>query len=202
MENKLTQRLADQLSDQVWFQELKSKWEELTPQSRQYIKYGAVLLVLLLCLGFVIRSAWSVRSIKKEIAEKQAIIQLIQSANDELRRIKDSTPSLAIGSGHTGSGDAQPWPAYIDSVLSASNIDKSASTVTPEKAGAKSDLSQEALIELSLKRVSIRQVVRLMHHLETGTRPIKVRNITIDTKADPTGYMDATLHLSAFSIKN
>jgi hypothetical protein len=46
----------------------------------------------------------------------------------------------------------------------------------------------------------LRQIVNLSVNLETGSRPIKVRHIEIDTHADPEGYMDAQLSISAFKI--
>ncbi len=198
MENKLASRISDSLSDQVWFQELKAKWAELPPQQQTYVKYGSILLLLLICFGWVMKSAWGVRSLKKELAEKQAIIQLIQSANDEMRRIKDTIPS-SYSSG--GKGDSQPWSAYFDSVATTSSIDKSALTLGSEKPGKKSDLTVESLFEISIKHISIRQAVRMMHHLENGQRPVKVRNMAIDTKADPAGYIDVTLQVSAYSLQ-
>ena len=48
--------------------------------------------------------------------------------------------------------------------------------------------------------MNIKQVVRYAASLESGSRPIKLRNLLIDTKTDPSGYLDATLALSAFTL--
>jgi len=80
-----------------------------------------------------------------------------------------------------------------------SGIDKSGITASPEKAGESSEQTKETLVDLNLKHVSIKQVVNFAVALESGARPVKLRNLQIDTKADPTGYMDATLSVSGFT---
>jgi hypothetical protein len=192
--------LGEKLNEQVWFQQLKSKWDELDPQSRLYLRYAATAGAMLLAVGLVFSSWLSVRGLKKELAEKNDLLVLIQSANDEMRRLKDAVPRAATG-GRPGETPDAPWPAYLESTASTAGIDKSVLTVGAEKAGASSDQAKESLIDLQLKRVSIKQVVRYAFYLENGARPVKLRNLAIDTQGDPEGYMNATLSVSAFSLK-
>ena len=62
------------------------------------------------------------------------------------------------------------------------------------------DQAKEAMFDLKLKHVTIRQVVRYAFFLESGGKPVKLRNLTIDTKGDPSGYLDATLAVSGFAV--
>jgi hypothetical protein len=191
----LTQ-FSDWLGEQEWFKQLKAKWEELDPQSRTYVKAGAAFGSVLLTLILLLSAVWSVHSLKNELAEKQELLTHIQNGYEELRRLREESSGLSAG----GGGGAGPWPAYIETVGTNAGVDKSAYSLSPEKSGATSDQAKETLIDLSLKHVSIKQIVRFAFGLENGSRPVKLRNLAIDTNADPEGYMDATLSISAFAL--
>ncbi|HAR43416.1 MAG TPA: hypothetical protein DCS07_12430 [Bdellovibrionales bacterium] len=200
MENssRLTQLLAtigDKLSEQLWFQQLKGKWDELDGQSRFYLKIlggGSSVLILLI---FIFTAVYGVYAIKSEYKVKSDLLLSLQAANDELRLLRESTASAG-----TPSASAGPWQPYFETTAQSMGLDKGALTISPEKPGASTDTIKEVLIDISLKHVNIRQIARYAFNLETGARPIKLRNLTIDTKSDPAGYMDATLAVSGFSL--
>jgi hypothetical protein len=184
----------DQLQEQAWYQQIKQQWEELDPQSKLYLKSAAILGVVLGVLMAVFSSIWSVRSLKSELAEKLELNTYIEGETETLRRLRESNTSL-------GTPPGGPWNTYVQQVAQAAGLDPATLTLTPEKPGTSSPLSDEALMDVSLKKVSIRQIVRLAVQIETGLRPVKVRNVEIDTHADMTGYMDAKISLSLFNVK-
>jgi hypothetical protein len=188
---------TDSIEEQVWYQELKQKWEELDPQSRFYAKAASVGGTLLCIVVVVISSMWGVYKLKRDFAEKSDLLSTMQAANDELRRLKDanaSAVSTAVGE------NAGPWSPYLESVAAAAGLDRSTLEIGAEKPGNNTDSSKEALLDVTLKHVSIKQVVRLAFQLENGARPMKLRNLSIDTQSDPTGYMNATLAVSGFTL--
>lgn len=187
---------SDWLGEQVWFQQIKAKWDELDPNSRSYLKAGAMGGALLLSLLLVVSSVWSVHSLKRELNEKQDLLSMIQSANDELRKLREQTAGLPAATG--GAGGA--WPGYFESVASGAGIEKEKLTIGTEQPGQAGDTAKESLYDISLKKVSIKQVVRYAFGLESGSRPVKLRNLQIDTQGDPEGYMDATLSVSGFAM--
>lgn len=194
MEMKLDS-ITDFLNEQSWFQQLKAKWEELDPQSRGYLKVATVALTALLILYLVLSSVWNVHRLKQELSDKTELLTLINSANDEAKRLHESgsTPSAA---------DTGTWSTYFESMAGNSGLDKSTMTVSNEKAGTGGTVAKESLFDISLKKVTIRQVVKLAYFLESGSRPVKLRNISIDTNADPSGYLDSTLSVSAFTLND
>jgi hypothetical protein len=187
--------VSEKLNEQEWFQQLKAKWDELDPASKGYLKAGGLGGGILLLLIIVISSIWSVHSLKSELQEKQELLSMIQSANEELRALRETTSNVPAGGAAGGT-----WQSHFESVAGAAGIDKAAMTIGPEKPGSSSDTTKEALYDVALKHVSIKQVVRFAHALESGARPVKLRNMTIDTQSDKEGYMDATLNLSGFAL--
>jgi hypothetical protein len=191
--------LIEKIVNQPWFQELKSKWEELDPQSRMSLKLAGVALSLVGLVFMIFSSIWSVYSLKKELKDKKVLSTLLQSANDEMLTLKSRAPSAPT----TVNPDAveTPWSGYFEGIANSLSLDKTTVSIGQEKAGDSSDESKEAIYEIGLKHVNIKQVVRFALALESGSRPVKIKNLTVDTKDDPTGYLDATLVLSSFTLK-
>lgn len=189
-------KLIDSLNEQEWYQELKGKWDELDPQSQLYLKLAVGIALILAVLMIMINALWSVHKMKVEFSEKNELLRMIQNANTELQQLKDTAASSSI---LAGAGD--PWGLYFTNIAGSSGISKESLTISDEKNGSVTDLSKESLFDLNLKHVNIRQVVRYAFTLENGGRPIKLRNLQIDTKGDPEGYLDATLSVSTFALQ-
>lgn len=188
--------ISDWLNDQTWFQQLKEKWEELDPQSRLYVQFasagGAVLAVVFVLLSFY----WSVHKTKEELMAKSELLNMMSSAADELHTLQAANSTLAGG----GAASTEPWPTYFESTAGNVGIPKGNLTISDSKPGTTSDIAKEALYDIAMKKVNIRQAVRLAQSLESGARPVKLRNLTIDTQPDGSGYLDATLSVSAFAM--
>jgi hypothetical protein len=182
------------LATQQWWQELEGKWNELEPQQQLYSKVGSFLAISLTVLISLFNFFWTVRSLRNQISEKSELLTYIQNSNDELRHLRDTNSGVSAG-------DNSPWDAYVKARASDAGIDAAGVVVSPERPGAKSDIADESVLDVSVKHVSIKNVVRYAFGLETGQRPIKLKDLKIDTKADPAGYMDATLTISGFNLK-
>jgi len=199
-------RMITALTESQAFQTLKAKWEELDPQSRYYIKVGSLIssgLIILLTISF---ASVRVAGLQREVNLKNELLSSLRTANDELRSLRDSNAALTSTSG----ASAMPWNNYIETTATSAGIDKALLTISPEKPVTTEKEAtapkigettvKEVLLDVTLKKVNIKQAVRLAYQLEAGSRPVKLRNLTIDTKNDRTGYMDAVLSLSAFSL--
>ena len=202
MENdsKIKQRwrkLLDQISEQAWVQQLKLKWEELDHQSQTYVKIASISILCLFLGIYTLKSLWNVHNLKKELTEKTDLLNLIQSATEERKRLEEIIP----GNGTRENEPTTPWAGYFEMVAAKSGIEKTNLTVDAEKQGASTEVSKEALIDLNLKHVNIKQVMQYTFQIETGGRPVKLRSLKIITNPDFTGYMDSVLSVSAFTLK-
>lgn len=191
---QLGTKVSDWLGEQEWFQELRSKWDELDPEKQLYVKIGGIAIVALGMVALVGSSLMSVNALKSDVSNKASLMAALQHASDELKRLKDSSGSANAAS------DTSPWSSYFETVLTSANIDPSAYELSNEKQGAKGEQSRESLFDISLKHVTVKQVVRFANALEAGPRPVKLKTLEVDTKNDPTGYMDAKLSISAFKM--
>ncbi|MBC7385758.1 MAG: hypothetical protein H7301_06310 [Cryobacterium sp.] len=207
------QSISDKIQDQAWFQQLKVKWDELDAKTKMVAKYLGLIGSSVLIVVVVGSSLYAVADKKREIDDKQALAQKIQSSQDELRKLKDITSRF------NGAGEA-PWPQFLQERATAAGFDPSLVQVTSEKiisvAAPKEVKSkdpkaltpqtpaaapEESLVETSLKKVNVRQLVKFVQEVENGGRTVKVRRLQIDTNPDESGYLDATVVVSAFRLK-
>lgn len=199
------QAISDKLQDQVWYQQGKAKWDELDANTRTAIKYGSLGLTIVGTLALVTVSALSVHGKKTDLDEKLALVQKIQSAQDELRKLKEVTSSAGV------SAADEPWQGYFELQASNSGVDPTTLKVIgekplsapPPKKGEKKEESRmnEVLVDLSLTKVNLRQLVKFVFNVENGGRTAKVRKLEVVTQPDESGYLDVTLAVSGFSLK-
>ncbi len=195
--NEWMSSASDRLHEQQWYQEIRGKWDELDPQSKTYLKFALAILATLSVVFLLLSAVWKVHSLKSELEEKTSIVNFIQNANDEIHRLREATPA---GSSPTGKEEAPtPWLTYFETLASNARIDHANLSMQSEKPGVVTEYSKEALIELAVKHISIKQLVNFVSALESGRRPVKLRNLLIDTQDDPSGYLNATLALSSFT---
>ena len=189
--------ILDKIAEQVWFQQLRAKWDELDAQSRMGLQWAAGVAGALLVVWLFAGTAWKVHSLKSEIADKDELIRMIQNATDELAELKEQIPAA----GATSTASSQPLKDYLTTVAAGSGVPASSLGLDNEKSGSVRDGSKETLAQVTLKKINLRQLVRFLFQMENGSRPVKLRNLSIETHTDQSGYLDATLQVSTFTLK-
>jgi len=199
------QSISDKLQDQIWYQQGKAKWDELDSNTRTAIKYGTLGITVVGTLALVVTSAVTVSGKKSDLDDRLGLVQKIQSAQEELRKLKEVTSSAGV------SAADEPWQGYFEAQAAASGLDTATMKITGEKRlsapapkkGEKKEESRmnEVLVDLSLTKVNLRQLVKFVFNVENGGRTAKVRKLEINTQPDESGYLDVTLAVSGFSLK-
>ncbi|MBI4924473.1 MAG: hypothetical protein HY843_01000 [Bdellovibrio sp.] len=193
--NQLISKISEKINDQAWFQQLRGKWDELDIKNKTQIKIGIIVISSFFLLFFSVSSVLGVRKYKKDLVEKADLLQLLQSAHDEVKKLQDI-------SGQYGTNETGSWSGYIESMSSKVGIEKGSLTIGSEKEGANTVSSTEILLNIDVRHINIKQVIQLAHSLESGSRIVKIRNLKVTTDPDLSGYLDSSLSLSCFSVKN
>lgn len=196
------QSFKDWLAEQEWAQEIKTKWEELDAETRTYLKMGAAAGGVLLVLGTFLGLGLKNRSLKSELREKQKLLTFLQESNDELRKLKEVIPPQGSSEANSGTAGGQAWQPFFDLQAAQAGIDRAAISYSNEKLGPSGLFAKETQFDITLSHVNLKQVVRFSYGLENGGKPVKLRSLTIDTKGDPSGYLDASLQVSGFLLNS
>lgn len=198
----LKEKLSQAVQDSPIFQQIKTKYDELDANQKLAVTGGSAAVVILVILFSVYQLGSSVRAIKQDLADKNDLIRLLTTANDDLRKLRDE--AAASGMSRTAdTGDQNTaWNAHIEGQALNAGITKESISIGGEKAGTQGEQTKEALIDITLKKINVRHLAKFAASLESGTKPIKIRSMVVDAKPDGSAWLDATLSISAFSMKN
>jgi len=198
----LKEKLSQAVQDSPIFQQIKAKYDELDANQKLAVTGGSASIVALVILFSVYQLGSSVRATKQDLADKNDLIRLLTTANDDLRRLRDE--ASASGMSHTADAGDQntAWNAHLEGQALNAGIPKEAISISGEKPGTQGEQTKEALIDISLKKVNVRHLAKFAASLESGTKPIKIRSMVVDAKPDGSAWLDATLSISAFAMKN
>ncbi len=191
-------RAKDWLTQQAFYQQLREKWDSLDSESQRSLKLGGAALSFLSVILLTAAYVWSTHSLRADVIEKQALLGQVQSWTDEVRGLRDATQGPAARMMELSG----PWNVVIDQLAVESGIDKAALNLASEKAGSVTDTAKETLLEISLKGVSIKQIVGFALKMEANPRVLRLKNLSIQTKEDLTGYLDAIMHVSGYTLQD
>lgn len=190
---ELASKISIWLNEQEWFQELRSKWEELDPRVQTYVRYGGLGTLIVLVLTILGSTIGSVYDIRGQYQEKAELLTYIRNARELIMQIQKGPLS-----GTTGA--AADWESIFNQKAGFAKINPEKMKVSPEKRVDSGSVADESLFTVSLSNVNIKQVIRFAFELERSTKPIKLRHLSILTES-PEGYLDAELSISAFGLK-
>lgn len=189
------ENFRETLSEQEWWNTLKSKWDELDSKTRSVLAWAGAISFIATIAGALILGTISVKKLKKDLDEKNLIATQLDHASQEMRALREKNSNLRFA----GESDNTNLGTYFIAKASTFGVDQTKVTVSAPKPGTENDLSKETLYDIQLKKVSLKQVVRLSHALENGDRIVKLKNLQIENISDPKGYLDAKLSLSTFA---
>jgi type II secretory pathway component PulM len=185
----------DKIAESQAVQTLKSKWDDLDPQSRKNLSLAGGAAAVVLVLWIFISGVGGTYALRDQVRTKQDILNTLKNANQEMAQLR------AAGGGAAGVIGQKPnWAQILASVATQASVDGANMKTGPEKPGAVTLVSDEFLFDVELKHVSIKQVVRFAAGLERDSHPIKLRSMRIETDG-PEGYLNARLWVSGFSLK-
>lgn len=178
--------------------QIKEKYDELDTRTKITIQLGAVGGVAFMILLSVLTGIAKVSTLKGSIDETEALIGYLQHSSDSIRQLKMQAQSAASSVDAGGSlGD------FASSLLGPSNIDPARAEIASERDGSEEKDTKEILVDVKLSQVNLRQVSRFMiNAIEEGKkRSVAIKELNVDTKGDPSGYMDAQVTLAAYRPK-
>lgn len=185
--------IREKLEGQVWYQELKARWEELDPEVRKYVKMGSLGFAGFVGLVLLYSTLSGVYSLRNDYFKKSQLLQLMNSARDEMEQLKTITGSATAATTN--------WQELVKSQATGAGIDEANVQVSAEKKGDSSPRVEESRMDVKLNNVNVKQLVRFAYQLENGNRALKIRHLLVEAPG-PEGYLNATLALSGFAVKS
>lgn len=191
------EKLLETIKDSEAYQQLRAKYDELDSQAKLYVNLGALGGVVVVVFLTMVVSMAHLNSLKSEINEREELIGYLQRSSDQIRQLKAQTNS-------THNVDTtSPLSEFVSAVATNNRIDQTKVEVGSEHPGTPDKNSVESLVDVKLSQVNLRQITQFLFALsdQGGPRGLNIRDLSIDTKSDPSGWMDATLTVATYKAK-
>lgn len=186
-------RFTDQLKEQEWYQQIQNSYQQLAPEQQMYVKWGSLAAASLVFLYFTFGIFTSANNMKAEYFEKQELLQLVNQAGDEIRRLKGQNAGFSPQGAQTWNSVTQNWAA-------AQGLAPEAIEIIKETPGVAQSVIQETLLEVQVKGVSIRPMVQMLFQIEHSTPPMKLKGLHVEGgSAD--GLLNLKMNLSGYMPK-
>ena len=192
MKNKFQQFLQS-MKDQEWYQQIQNTYQQLSPEQQSYVKWGGILGGFMVAFYFTWSIMQSSNTIKDEYFEKQGIVQSLNQASEEIRRLKGQS------SGFSQSSTAN-WRSTLQNLVVAQGLQPDAVELLRESAGISQNVIQETLLEVQVKGITVRPLVQLLFQMEHAQPPMKLKGISVESGASE-GLLNAKLNLSGYLAK-
>ena len=190
--------LWDQIAESEAAQQLKSKYDELDAQTKLYVNLGGAGVFLLIILITVFSGISKVNTVKRDMDEREALIGYLQRSADNLKQLKAQQEAMR------GDKDINsPLNTFIENIGGNSGLNTEKIEIAAERPGKEMKEAKEILADVKMNQVNIRQVTRFLFNLtdQGSPRNLYIRDLTVDTKSDPTGYMDGQFTVATYKAK-
>ncbi len=190
--------LWEKIKDSEAYLQAKAKYDELDPQTRLYINLGIIGAVLLVVVISVVGGVAKVNGLANDIDRREELIGYLQISADNLKQFKEKQEAAR------GNADvSSPLPTFVENVSTTTGLNPEKLVLGLEKPGQEMKEAKEALIEVKLTQINLKQLTRLLFNLtdQGSARNLNIRDLTVDTKGDPTGYLDASFMVATYKAK-
>jgi hypothetical protein len=200
LKTRLEQELAEtkiRLEERELYQKLKERWDSLNSLQKKLSLIGLAFIGFL-ALTIPIYSSYS---------DSQEILSEFESKRDLMRTLMLTQKDLSEVGAPTSSISADSLRFRIQNEILQDGL-------LPEQNGGILDFNDfkgsqmfpeqivQAGLELSLKQITIRQLVQISTRLESLSEQIKIRDLIVRSDLENKGYINATIRLLIFKISD
>lgn len=173
---------------------LRTVWENFAPREQMLLAAAGVALLAALFFFAGVRPVLSARESARErvdAAEKQVEVMTRLRREYEEINARLATVETRIRANR----DERNTLTLLEALASAASVKIDS---MEERSSPDNDEYRETRVEVSLKNVSLTQVVSLLHNIETSPRQFSVKGLRVKTRTDKNGLLEVGFTVSTF----
>jgi len=176
---------------------IKAYFANLDTRQRYLVIFCAAAVVVALVLAFVVFPMWDARakmkkttsSGQKKLEELVKIDADLTAQEAQISRIKQALASRRA--------DFTLF-SYLEKKAVAANVRGRIKRMNSVP-GVKSPSFEETLIDLSLEKITIKQLTDFLYQIESPAEMIRIKRITIDKMKESPDYISAQLLIASYT---
>jgi len=182
--------LWNKLNESLWFQEIKTRWENLESFKKNLILFIILSVFILLSLMGTFSARWKIHKLKKEVDEKTALIQWMHGVYQQANQFKHYIPTNSFQK-------TQSWQTYFQTLGKPVGIQEIEIQTLKKNPAPFQQKIQQTHLKLKIEDATLEQIIQYLLAVENGSKPVQLKNLTISLQENQ--LMCLTLEISGLS---
>jgi general secretion pathway protein M len=175
---------------------MKKFWDNLGAREKLYILAGAGIAIVILLVQFAILPFWEEKErvaraveaqekILKEMNAQLAEYRLLRRDMDTLQRaVASRPPNFTLYS-------------FVERKAREAGVRGNIKAINPSR-GMSAGSFEETIADISLERITTRQLVQFLYHADSPSDAVRIRKLTVRKSMESPEYLTATVQLATY----
>ena len=175
---------------------MKKYWDNLGAREKLYILAGTGIAALILLVQFAILPFWEERErVAKAIDAQEKILKEMNAQLAEYRVLKRDTDTIQRAMAARAPNFT--LYAFVEQKAREAGVRPNVKAINPSR-GMSSGTYEEAMADVTLDKITLRQLVQFLYHADSPRDAVRVRKLTVRKSMESSEYLAATVQLATY----
>jgi len=175
---------------------MKKYWDNLGAREKRYILAGTGIVILIVLIQFGILPFWEERErVAKAVDAQEKVLKEMNAQLAEYRVLKRDMEYIQRAMA------ARPpnftLYAFVEQKAREAGVRPNVKAINPSR-GMSSGTYEEAMADVTLEKITLRQLVQFLYHADSPRDAVRVRKLTVRKSMESPEYLAATVQLTTY----
>jgi len=175
---------------------MKKYWDNLGAREKRYILAGTGIVILIVLIQFAILPFWEERErVAKAVDAQEKVLKEMNAQLAEYRVLKRDMEYIQRAMA------ARPpnftLYAFVEQKAREAGVRPNVKAINPSR-GMSSGTYEEAMADVTLEKITLRQLVQFLYHADSPRDAVRVRKLTVRKSMESPEYLAATVQLATY----
>lgn len=171
-------------------------WSRLTERDQKILAFAGTGGSILLAGLIVFLAANHLSTLRRDIDRRADLLEQVRDMRSEFRASKEKLDQINVRL----RANAGPPRSFLEEKAGEVNVKGNIESME-ERAAPPNDLFRAQVIEVRLKKVSLANLTRYLHKIESAAAGMSVRSLEVSPNFNEDSYVDARIHVQALRPK-
>jgi type II secretory pathway component PulM len=175
---------------------MKKFWDNLGAREKLYILAGTGIVILIVLVQFAIVPLWEERErVAKAIDAQEKIIKEMNAQLVEYRVLKRDMETIQRAM--AGRPPNFTLYSFVEQKAREAGVRPNVKAINPSRGGS-SGTYEEAMVDVTLEKITLRQLVQFLYLADSPRDAVRVRKLTVRKSKESPDYLAATVQLATY----
>jgi len=175
---------------------MKTFWNNLGAREKLYILAGTGIVILIVLVQFAILPFWQERErVAKAIDAQEKILREMNAQLAEYRLLKRDMDTLQKAMASRPPNFS--LYSFVERKAREAGVRPNVKAINPSR-GMSAGNYEEAMADVSLEKITLRQLVQFLYHADSPQDAVRVRKLNVRKSMESPEYLAATVQLATY----